>query len=176
MKTFKKLQPQHPHFINERIRANVVRVIHENTNKQMPIYKALELAEGADMDLVQMNSSQIPTCKIMNYSKYLFELKKKKKQEAQNNKNIIKEMVVRPFIELNDLQMKTKKIEEFLNRGSEVKLKMQLNRREKANLTQHSSLLFKIASQFESIAKIQSSAPGIISLKPLKSHSKTSIN
>lgn len=176
MKPPQRQKQRYPHFINNYIRANIVRVIYDNINATMPLNQAIEMAYNLDMDLVQMNTEEvaIPTCKIMKYSKYLFELKRKKQLEAKNNKNILKEMTFRPFIAKNDLEIKFKQIKDFLTKGSEVRLKMQLNKKERDNAQEYYKLLETFAAQFSTTAKAQIGPAGILLLKPLKTSAKTS--
>lgn len=164
----KRPNQRHLHPINEYIHAHTVRVIFEEINSEMPLRKALELAYDAELDLVQMNTGPIPTCKVMDYSKFLFELKKKQKQQNISNKTNIKELFLRPFISQNDLQIKAKQIESFLEKGCEVRIKMKLNNREKANAGEYHTFLTKFTNQFEILAKIQPGDKGIVLLKPVK--------
>lgn len=172
MNNFRKPPQQSPHLINGMIRAANVLVVYkdesQNINQQMSLRAAIELAESIGLDLVQMNQETVPTCKLMDYSKHLFALKKKKKQEMQSNKTIIKEIALRPCIDTNDLGIKAKQVHEFLSKGWEVKVKLSLNRRERAHAEAYSAVLTKFVDEFASIARIQpGGSPGLFSLKPI---------
>lgn len=90
----------------------------------MPTLKALQLANDEGLDLVEINSSADNVIvKIMDYGKYKYD-QKKKANEAKKNQKIIelKEVWVKPFIEENDLNIKMKKVFEFLADGNKVKI------------------------------------------------------
>ncbi len=72
-----------------------------------------------------------PVCRIMNYDKYRYELKKKQ-QEAKKKQTVIetKEIKFRPKTEEHDLNFKTKKIRQFLNAKNKVKVTMRFRGRE----------------------------------------------
>lgn len=72
-----------------------------------------------------------PVCRVMNYDKYRYELKKKQ-QEAKKKQTIIetKEIKFRPKTETHDLNFKTKKIRQFLDQKNKVKVTMRFRGRE----------------------------------------------
>ena len=75
-----KREPQHK--INELIRATQVRVVGENIEPGVyPLREALAMAEAAGMDLVEISpNAEPPVCRIIDYSKFLYQLKKKQKE------------------------------------------------------------------------------------------------
>jgi translation initiation factor IF-3 len=90
----------------------------------MPTAQALGMAADAGMDLVEINGANIPPIvKIMDFGKYKYEMKKKAADAKKNQKtNELKEMWVAPFIGDNDLNIKLKKVIEFLSDGNKVKI------------------------------------------------------
>ena len=112
--------------VNNRIFAKSVQVINfDGTNLGvMPTPQALQMALGADMDLVEINATQMPPIvKIMDYGKFKYEQKKKAGEQKKNQKkNELREVWVKPFIEDNDLNIKMKKVIEFLTDGHKVKI------------------------------------------------------
>ena len=90
----------------------------------MPTSQALELAMDQGLDLVEMNANgAVPITKIMDYGKFKYEQKKRASEARKNQKTIeLKEVWVKPFIEENDLNIKMKKVFEFLNDGNKVKI------------------------------------------------------
>jgi translation initiation factor IF-3 len=162
------------HPINNAIKAQTLRVIFDDINQIMSFQDAIRVAISRDLDLVQLNNEQCPTCRIMDYSKYLFEEKKRKKLQT-NNRSTMKEIQVKPSISKNDLLIKKKQIDGFLEKGSEVRLRIKLKGREKISSDQHGLFLMDFAKGFEAYAKIEAklsstSAPigGIVTLKPIK--------
>lgn len=90
----------------------------------MPTSQALELAMDQGLDLVEMNANgAVPITKIMDYGKFKYEQKKRASEAKKNQKtNEMKEVWIKPFIEENDLNIKMKKVFEFLGDGNKVKI------------------------------------------------------
>ena len=90
----------------------------------MPTAQAMAMAADAEMDLVEINGATVPPIvKIMDFGKYKYEQKKHAAEAKKNQKhNEMKEMWIAPFIDSNDLNIKLKKVEEFLAGGSKVKI------------------------------------------------------
>ena len=78
----------------------------------------------AGLDLVEINANgQTPIVKIMDYGKFKYEQKKRASEARKKQKSIeMKEVWVKPFIEENDLNIKMKKVLEFLAEGNKVKV------------------------------------------------------
>jgi translation initiation factor IF-3 len=94
--------------------------------------KARQLADDVGLDLVEVSDkAKPPVCRIMNYDKYRYELKKKQ-QEAKKKQTVIetKEIKFRPKTEEHDLDFKIKKIKRFLEKKNKVKVTMQFRGRE----------------------------------------------
>ena len=112
--------------MNGRIFAKSVQVINYDGQNMgvMPTPQALELAENAGLDLVEINSSNdVPIVKIMDYGKYKYEQKKRASEARKNQKTVgLRDVWVKPFIEENDLKIKMKKVFEFLDDGDKVKI------------------------------------------------------
>ena len=90
----------------------------------MPTSQALELAIDQGLDLVEMNANgAVPITKIMDYGKFKYEQKKRANEAKKNQKtNEMKEVWIKPFIEENDLNIKMKKVFEFLGEGNKFKI------------------------------------------------------
>jgi translation initiation factor IF-3 len=94
--------------------------------------RALEMAYNQDLDLVEVAANaKPPVCRLMNYDKYRYELKKKQ-QEAKKKQTVIevKEVKFRPKTEEHDLNFKIKKILKFLEKKNKVKITMRFRGRE----------------------------------------------
>ena len=67
--------------INEQIRAKEVRIVGDDIEpKVYPIFQALKLAEEKELDLVEISpNAQPPVCRVIDYSKFLYQLKKRQK-------------------------------------------------------------------------------------------------
>lgn len=112
--------------MNNRIFAKNVQVI-SNTGQNlgvMPTSNALQMAMDEGFDLVEINANgAVPIVKIMDYGKFKYEQKKRASEAKKNQKTTeMKEVWVKPFIEENDLNIKMKKVFEFLGQGNKVKI------------------------------------------------------
>ena len=84
------------HRINEQIRAKEVRLVGDDNiePKVYPLFQALKMAEDREMDLVEISPNAVPpVCRIIDYSKFLYQLKKRQKeQKAKQVKVNVKEI------------------------------------------------------------------------------------
>ncbi len=90
----------------------------------MPTPQALQMAMDAGLDLVELNANgNPPVVKIMDFGKYKYE-QKKRANEAKKKQKVteMKDVWIKPFIEENDLQIKLRKVFEFLDNGDKVKI------------------------------------------------------
>lgn len=112
--------------MNNRIFAKSVQVISDSGQNLgiMPTPQALQMAMDAGLDLVEINAAGTPPIvKIMDYGKFKYEQKKRANEARKNQKTVeMKEVWVKPFIEENDLNIKMKKLLEFLGDGNKVKV------------------------------------------------------
>lgn len=93
---------------------------------------ALEIAQEQGLDLVEVSDkADPPVCRIMNFDKFRYELKKKQ-QEAKKKQTVIetREIKFRPKTEEHDLAFKIRKIREFLDEKNKVKVTMRFRGRE----------------------------------------------
>ena len=99
-----------------------------------PLPEALQLARELELDLVEIAPmANPPVCKILDYPKYLYELKQKDKEARKKSVAIsIKEMKYRPKIGGGDFDTKTRKVAEFLSEGHKVKITIMFRGREVA--------------------------------------------
>lgn len=152
------------HRINDRITNREVRLVGDNipnAGDVVSIIEAKKLASELNLDLVEINSNSFPSiCKILDYKKFLFEEKKKKKEmdkkQKQTNKDL-KEVQFRPNIGDSDIEVKKKKIVEFLEKGHKVKISMRFKGREIQNSKEKGELIMlTIANDVIDIAKVES--------------------
>lgn len=112
--------------MNNRIFAKSVQVISDTGQNLgiMPTPQALAMAMDAGLDLVEINANGTPpVVKIMDYGKFKYDQKKRANEARKNQKTVeMKEVWVKPFIEENDLNIKMKKVFEFLDGGNKVKI------------------------------------------------------
>ncbi|MDR2685207.1 MAG: translation initiation factor IF-3 [Rickettsiales bacterium] len=112
--------------MNEYITARAVLLVDQDGKNvgTVPTSQALEMAEAAGLDLVEMNgTSTPPIAKIMDYSKYKYEQKKKASEAKKHSKQSeLKEVWIKPLIQEHDFEIKMKKAVEFLADGHKVKI------------------------------------------------------
>lgn len=112
--------------INEKIFARTVQVISSDGKNLgvMPTSAALQMAIDDGLDLVEINANgDTPITKIMDYGKFKYEQQKRASEARKNQKTVgMREVWVKPFIEDNDLNIKMKKLLEFLGNGDKVKV------------------------------------------------------
>ncbi len=145
--------------INEDIRVSRVLLIDENGDKQgeMPIASALEAAQEAGLDLVEVSPNQeVPVCKILDYGKLRF-LEQKKKAEARKKQKTadLKEIKMRPNIDTHDYEVKTKAITRFFESGDKVKITLRFRGREMAHQHLGMELMQKVKVEFDEVAKVE---------------------
>ena len=87
------------------------------------VVEALRIADEMNLDLVEIApQNDPPVCKILDYQKFLYQLKKKQKAiKAKTVKVIIKELRFGPNTDDHDYNFKLKHAEKFLNDGAKVK-------------------------------------------------------
>lgn len=95
----------------------------------MPVREALRLAEDRELDLVEVApNADPPVCKIMDFGKYKYQLSKK---HSVRKTIEVKEIKIRPHIDLHDLELKAKNIRRFLDDGNKAKITMFFRGRER---------------------------------------------
>ncbi len=119
-----------PYRVNENIKAKEVRVVDENGKMIgiMPTAQALELAYERGLDLVEVAPHENPpVCKILDYGRFKYEMKKKKKHHKSADE---KEISFRPSTSEHDLELKIRKLREFIEDGHKVKVRLFFKGRE----------------------------------------------
>lgn len=115
---------EEPYRINERITAKQVRLVGDNVEQGVfDINKARSMAEAQNLDLVEIAPTATPpVCKVVDYSKFKYEQKKKQKEiKAKAQKVVIKEIRFGPNTDDHDFEFKVKHAINFLKEGSKVK-------------------------------------------------------
>ena len=121
---------------------------------------ALARAQAATLDLVEIVADSDPVvCKIMDYGKHLFELKKtkaavKKKQKQQQ----IKEMKFRPGTEEGDYQVKLRNLIRFLEHGDKAKVTLKFRGRELAHQELGMEMMQRIEQDLAEMGTVEQSA------------------
>lgn len=147
-----------PYVINERIRAREVRLVGDNVeNGIYSIHEALKLAEEQGLDLIEISATaQPPVCKILDYQKFLYQQKKRQKeQKAKAAKVVVKEIRFGPQTDDHDYNFKLKHAQEFLKEGAKVKAYVFFRGRSILFKEQGEVLLLRFANDLEEIGKLE---------------------
>lgn len=149
-----------PHRINREIRAIEVRLIDEEKNQLgiVPIRQAIETAEEKGLDLVEISpNANPPVCRLLDYGKYLYGIQKKAHEAQKLQKKIqVKEIKFTPVIGEHDIEVKLKKIREFLEEGNKVKITVWLRGRQKRKPDMLHTMTDKILEIIKGFAEIES--------------------
>lgn len=122
-----------------------------------PIAQAIKLAEEMGLDLVEI-AAQVdpPVCKIVDYSKFLYEQKKKAKEmKAKAAKIVIKDIRFGPHTDEHDYNFKKNHAIKFLQEGCKVKAYVFFRGREIVFKEQGELLLLKFANELEAYGKVE---------------------
>ena len=149
------------HQLNDEIRDKELRVIGPDGAQLgiMSAAQALAMAEERQMDLVKISPNATPpVCKIMDYSKYCFDQKKREKEAKKNQRVVeIKEIRMSPSIDTNDLNTKVKSAQQFLTEGNRVKVSVRFRGREMAHTNLGEKLLLEFAESCKEMAALEKS-------------------
>ena len=164
--------------INGQIRDREVRVIGED-GEQLGIMSAEEaqkIADEAELDLVKIAPNAVPpVVKIIDYSKYRYEQKRREKEQKKKQKVIeVKEVRLSPNIDTNDLNTKISAARKFLEKGNKIKVNLRFRGRELSRMMQSTHILEDFAEKLSDVAVVdrQPKAEGrslVLILGPKKS-------
>ncbi len=149
---------EEPYRVNERITSPQVRVVGENIKVDVyPIQVAIKLAQDQGLDLVEISpNADPPVCKVIDYSKFKYEQKKKQKEIKSNaQKTVVKEIRFGPNTDEHDFNFKVKHAVNFLKEGSKVKSYVHFAGRSIVYKERGEILLLKFAQSLEEVGKVE---------------------
>ena len=156
--------------INEQIRAKEVRLVSSDGEQLgvVSIAEAMAKAEEAELDLVLIApTAKPPVCKIIDYSKYKYELARREKEAKKKQKVIeVKEVRLSPNIDTNDLNTKIGAARKFLEKGNKVKVTLRFRGREMARMFKSKYILDDFAEALSEVAVVD---------KPSKAEGRSSV-
>ena len=151
-------QKEMPNRINEKIKGiKEVRLVGENVEPGIyTIERAMQIAEDLELDLVEIAPKAAPpVCKIVDYQKFLYQLKKKEKEnKAKSTKIDVKEIRFGPQTDDHDYNFKLKHAIKFLQEGDKVKAYVFFKGRSILFKEQGEVLLLRFANDLEEYAKV----------------------
>ena len=153
----RKVDPKSQYRINEEIRVREVRVVGDNGATVMSTREALELAQQRGEDLVEISpNAEPPVCRIIDYSKFLYQQKKKAKEiKSRQVKVDIKEIRFGPQTDDHDYNFKLKHAKEFLEEGNKVRAYVFFRGRSILFKEQGEVLLLRFATDLEEYGKVE---------------------
>ena len=154
---FKKEQQQE-HRTNHMIRVPEVRLVGDNVDPGIyPTPEALKIAQSQDLDLVEISpGANPPVCKIIDYNKFLYDEKKKKKEmKAKAKTSEVKEIRFTPNTDDHDFEFKVKHAEKFLTDGDKVKAHVQFKGRAIMFKERGELLLLKFADRLKDFGALE---------------------
>ena len=147
------------HQLNDEIQDKELRVIGED-GAQLGIMSAEQanaIADEQGLDLVKISPNATPpVCKIMDYSKFCYDQKKREKDARKNQRVVeVKEIRMSPSIDTNDFNTKVKAAQKFLADGNRVKVSVRFRGREMAHTNLGEKLLVDFAEACTEIAAME---------------------
>ena len=153
---FKKKEPDHR--INQFIKAPEIRLVGDNVEQGIyPTRQALAIADDLGLDLVEISpNADPPVCRVIDYSKFVYEQKKKLKEIKANAKQtVIKEIRFGPNTSDHDFQFKLKHAISFLENGEKVRAYVHFKGRAIVYKEQGEILLLKFVQALEEYGKVE---------------------
>lgn len=143
--------------INEQIRSREVRIVGDGGSRVMSTREALEMARMQEVDLIEITpNADPPVCRLMEYSKFLYQQKRKAKEmKAKQVKIEVKEIRFGPQTDEHDYQFKLKHAKQFLEDGNKVKAYVFFRGRSIMFKEQGEVLLLRFANDLEDYGRVE---------------------
>ncbi len=145
--------------INDRIFADPVRLVSEGEGAEvLDLAKALARADEAGLDLVEISpNAKPPVVKILDYKKFVYEQKKKKKEmQSKATKVVVKEIRFGPNTDEHDFNFKLNHARKFLEEGAKLKAFVFFKGRTIVFKERGEILLLKLAQELADIGDVES--------------------
>ena len=118
---------------------------------------ALETAQKETLDLVEISpDAEPPVCKVMDYGKHVFDIKKKvalqKKKQKQTQ---VKEMKFRPGTDQGDYEIKLRNLIRFLENGDKAKVTLRFRGREMAHQELGMEMMKRVETDLTELAQVE---------------------
>ena len=119
--------------------------------------EAIQMARDAGLDLVEISpNSNPPVCKILDFGKFKYEEQKKANVARKKQKTIdIKEIKMRPGIDVHDYDVKMRSMQKFLGEGDKVKVTLRFRGREMAHQERGLTVLSRVQEDLDEVAKVE---------------------
>jgi translation initiation factor IF-3 len=145
--------------VNRFIEAETIRLVdHEGEMVGVvPLSRGLDLADEVGLDLVEVSpNADPPVCKLLDYGKFKYEAQKKANEARKRQKTVdVKEIKMRPTIDVHDYDVKMRAIVRFIDEGDKVKVTMRFRGREMVHQDIGMKVLDRVRDDLGEIAKIE---------------------
>jgi translation initiation factor IF-3 len=145
--------------VNDQISAPNVRLIDDKGENRgvVTVVQAQQLALAAGLDLVEITpTADPPVCKLLDFGKYKYEIQKKANEARKKQKVIeIKEIKLRPGIDVNDYNVKMRAMKRFLEEGDKVKVTLRFRGREMTHVELGAKVLDRVRDDLADRAKVE---------------------
>ncbi len=123
----------------------------------VPLEQGLERAEDVGLDLVEVSpNAEPPVCKILDYGKFKYQEQKKSAEARKKQKTIdVKEIKMRPGIDIHDYEVKMRSVAKFLGEGDKVKVTIRFRGREMLHQDLGMKVLDRVRDEIEDVAKVE---------------------
>ena len=154
-----RVEKEMPNRINENIRGiSEVRLVGDNVEQGIySLQEAMRIADEQELDLVEISPNAVPpVCRILDYQKFLYQKKRKEKEQKANSaKIVIKEIRFGPQTDEHDYNFKLKHAQEFLKDGNKVKAYVFFRGRSILFKEQGELLLARFANDLAEYGKVE---------------------
>ncbi len=123
----------------------------------VPTEQGMEMAAETGLDLVEVSpNAEPPVCKILDYGKFKYESQKKRNEARKKQKTIdVKEIKMRPGIDVHDYDVKMRSMRRFLESGDKVKVTIRFRGREMAHQELGLKVLDRVREELDELSKVE---------------------
>lgn len=158
MRSIAPVQKEGPR-VNQEIRVREVQLIDQEGQNRgvVEIGEAIQIAEDAGMDLVEIAPNSVPpVCKLLDFGRFKYQSQKKAAEARKKTKTVeVKEIKMRPGIDVHDYDVKMKAMRRFFDEGDKVKVTLRFRGREMAHQDIGLRLLHKVREEVSENAKVE---------------------
>jgi len=145
--------------VNEMIDVPSVRIVGAD-GEMLGVFspqEGVEMAVDAGLDLVEVSpNADPPVCKILDYGKFKYEEQKRRHEARKKQKTIdVKEIKMRPGIDVHDYEVKMRSARRFLDDGDKVKVTIRFRGREMAHQDLGLKVLDRVRGELDELAKVE---------------------
>ena len=117
----------------------------------------MEIARDSGLDLVEISpNAEPPVCKVLDFGKFKYEQQKKANMARKNQKTQdVKEIKMRPGIDVHDYDTKLKKVVQFIENGDKVKMTIRFRGREMAHQDLGMKVLDRVRDELGEDIKVE---------------------